>query len=331
MKICLYLEFLDYFKNKKIGTGILSSYRNQKAMLEHLQIPFVEAWDESCDILQTNTPWPRSIYYIKKAKHQGKKVIIWSHVTVEDAMRVFWFTRFFAPLLKKYLKYAYGLADLVFCPTAYTKSLLAAYGLPDEKLVVQSNAVDLKKYHQDISKRESGRIKFGLNTLVIGIVAQVNPRKGTDTFLWLAQRFQQNQFLWVGNFFSQLIVKGLPKDRPKNAQFTGFVDDILEAFNVLDIFIFPSYEENQGMVILEAAAVGVPILVRDIPAYSGWLVHGENCLKAKTNEEFKQCLQQLITDETLRQNLGQQAQKLAQNHSLEALGEKLRAVYTQLL
>jgi 1,2-diacylglycerol-3-alpha-glucose alpha-1,2-glucosyltransferase len=328
MKICLYLEFRDYFKNKKIGTGILSSYRNQKAMLNYLQTPFVEVWDDSCDILQTNTPWPRSIYYMKKAKARGKKVIIWSHVTMEDAMQVFWFTPFFAPLLKRYLKYAYGLADVVFCPTVYTKSLLAAYGLPAEKLVVQSNAVDLKRFFFDEQARVATRQKFGLDSIVVGTIGQVQPRKGVDTFLRLADRFSNLQFIWFGNFFSKLIVKPLPANLPKNTQFTGFVENILKAFNTLDIFIFPSYEENQGMVILEAAAVGLPILVRDIPAYNGWLVHGENCLKAKTDEEFEQYLNQLTTDETLRKRLGSQAKKLAQDNSLEALGERLRTVYT---
>src|SRR5262249_6697604 len=153
---------------------------------------------------------------------------------------------FIAPLLKKYLTYAYDLADVVFCPTEYTRSLLLAYGLPPEKLVAQSNAVDLKKYYQDSGKRAAGRAKFGLNGLVIGTVAQVNPRKGIDTFLFLTKQFAANQFIWAGNFFSKLLVKGLPKPLPTNVQFTGFVDDVLEAFNALDIFIFPSYEENQG-------------------------------------------------------------------------------------
>lgn len=331
MKICLYLELSDYFIKNKIGTGVLSSYKNQKTLLRHLNIPFVENWDESCDILQTNTPWPKSVYLMKKAKRAGQKVIIWSHVTMEDAMQVFWFMPFIAPLFKKYLTYAYGLADVVLCPTPYTRSLLVAYGLPEQKLVVQSNAVDLKKYYQDSGKREGGRGKYGLRGLVVGTVAQVNPRKGTDTFLWLAEKFQNNQFLWTGNFFSKLIVKALPKDLPNNVQFTGFVEDILEAYNSLDIFIFPSYEENQGMAVLEAAACGLPILVRDIPVYQGWLTHGENCLKARTDEEFAQNLKRICEDGPLRAKLKASSLKLAQDESIEVTSAKLRKIYEALV
>jgi len=334
MKICLYLEFYHFWGGilfKKVGTGLLTSYKNQRVMLNYLGIPFVEKWDSSCDILQINTPWLKSLYLIKKAKRQGKKVIIWSHVTVEDFMQVFRFAPLIAPLFKKYLIYAYGLADLVFCPTEYTKSLLMAYGLSEKKLTAQSNAVDLRKFYEEAALRESGRKRYGLNTLSIGTVALVIPRKGIDTFLAMAERFPRNQFIWFGKIYSSLLVKPLPKIIPGNVKFTGHVDNINEAYNSLDIFIFPSYEENQGMAILEAAAVGLPILVRDIPVYNGWLHHGENCLKAKNNEEFEKYLKQLIKDEGLRKKLGQNAKILARKESIEVLAIKIKNEYRQLL
>lgn len=334
VKVCLYLEFYHFMGGilfKNVGTGLLSSYKNQMAMLKHLNIPFVEKYDESCDILQINTPWLKSIYLIKKAKRKGIKVIIWSHVTAEDAMQVFRFMPLVAPLFKKYLKYAYGLADLVFCPTEYTKSLLVAYGLNPQKLTAQSNAVNLGKFYEDGKMRASGREKYGLNSMAIGTVGLVIPRKGVDTFLDMAKKFKNNKFMWFGKIYSSFLVKSLPKNLPKNVLFTGNVDDINEAYNSLDIFIFPSYEENQGMVILEAAAVGLPIIVRDIPVYNTWLVHGENCLKAKTNEEFEESIKLLIKDAGLRAKLGKAAKILAQRESLDSLSRKLVLEYDKIL
>lgn len=334
MKICLYLEFYNFLDGilfKKIGTGLLSSYKNQKTMLKHRNIPFIEKWDDSCDILQINTPWLKSIYLMKKAKWLGKKVIIWSHVTAEDAAQVFWFNKFLFPLIKKYLAYAYGLADLVFAPSEYTKSLLVAYGLPKEKIIAQSNAVNLEKFYKDGAKRESGRKKYGLNTMVVGTVALVIPRKGIDTFLLMAEKFSKNQFVWFGKIYSGFLVKPLPKNLSENVKFTGHVDDVNEVYNAMDIFIFPSYEENQGMVILEAGAVGLPIVVRDIPVYTGWLVHGENCLKAKTNEEFEKCIKMLIEDQKLREKLGKNAELLARENSIETLSQGLEKTYQALI
>lgn len=334
VKICLYLEFYRFlggFFYKNVGSGFLTSYKNQRRVLASLGIEFTEKWDKSCDILQVNTPWLRSLYEIKKARRQGKKIIIWAHSTAEDAMNVFWFNKYFYPLIKKYLKYAYGLADLVFCPSEHTKSLLATYGLPSEKLIVQSNGVDPIIFCRDSQKREVCRAQYGCQGLVIGTVGLVIPRKGIDTFLELAKKFPEHQFLWFGKIYSSLMAKPLPKELPANVKFTGYVDDICAAFNALDIFIFPSYEENQGMVILEAAAVGLPIIVRDIPTYQGWLRDNENCLKAKNNDEFKMCLERLISDEALRHRLIEGGKILASQESITVLNKRLLETYQKLL
>jgi len=334
MKVCLYLEFYHFFNGflfKEIGTGLLSSYKNQIKSLKSLNIEFTEKWDSSCDILQINTPWLKSLWLIKKAKKQGKKIIIWSHVTAEDAAQVFWFNKYFFPLIKKYLTYAYGLADLVFCPSEYTKSLLLAYGLPGEKLIPQSNGVDLTIFYSDQQKRADYRQKYNCQNLVIGTVGLAIPRKGIDTFLTLAKQYPQYQFIWFGKIYSAFLAKPLPKNLPKNVIFTGYVQDINAAFNALDIFIFPSYEENQGMVLLEAAAIGLPILVRDIPAYNPWLKDGVNCLKAKKEEEFKIHLDRLISDPQLKTALGANAKILAQDEDIKVLNQKVLTLYEKLI
>ena len=334
MKICLYLEFLHFWKGilfRKVGTGLLTSYKNQKRMMEHLGIEYTEKWDNSRDILQINTPWLKSLYLMKKAHRQGAKVIVWSHVTVEDAMQVFRFMPLIAPLFKKYLTYAYGLADVVFCPSEYTRTLLIAYGLNPEKLFAQSNAVDVKKYFADEKARHAGREKYKLNTFTVGTVGLVIPRKGIDTFLKMSRSTPLFQFIWFGKIYSSFLVKTLPKILPTNVQFTGYADSILEAYNSLDVFVFPSYEENQGLAILEAAAVGLPIVVRDIPVYQGWLVHGENCLKAKTDEEFISFVEELSHNDELCKKLSAGALQLAQTESIESLSVTLQSVYARLL
>ncbi len=329
MNVCLYLEFLKFQKGflfRRIGTGLLSSYKNQKKILETLNIPYCESWNDSCDILMINTPWLKSLYLINKAKRQGKKVIIWSHVTAEDTRAVFRFGALLAPLMKKYLAYAYSKADIVLCPSEYTRNLLAAYGLPRKKLAVQSNGVDLGKFYPDQELKAAYRKRYGLGGIAIGTVGLAVPRKGIDTFLKLAGQFKESRFIWYGKIYSSLMVKSLPMNLPDNCRFTGYVDDINAAFNSLDIFVFPSYEENQGMAILEAAAAGLPILVRDIPVYQGWLKHDVNCLKAKNDDEFAEYLGRLINDGGLRLRLSEGARSLSLAESSDRLADNLKTI-----
>jgi 1,2-diacylglycerol-3-alpha-glucose alpha-1,2-glucosyltransferase len=333
MKICLYSEFYKIFGGtENIGTGFLSALRNQRELLARSGISFVETWDDSCDLLQVNTPWPKSLWLANKVRKSGKKVIMWAHVTLEDSLEVFWFVRLIAPLYRAYLAYGYGRADLVLCPTHYTKRLLVAYGIPEEKIAVQSNGVDTKKFYADTERGGDFRREHGLEpgSFVVGTLGLVIPRKGVDTFLALAKRFPDTRFVWCGKIFGAGMVASLPEAMPPNVLFTGYVHDILAALNAFDVFMFPSREENQGMAILEAAAVGLPIVVRDIPAYEGWLEHEGNCLKARSEDEFAVCIERLRTDEALRTRLRQGATFLARQETIEVLAPKLLAHYVGL-
>jgi 1,2-diacylglycerol-3-alpha-glucose alpha-1,2-glucosyltransferase len=74
----------------------------------------------------------------------------------------------------------------------------------------------------------------------------------------------------------------------------GYVKDIIAAYSGGDIFCFPSYYEGEGIAILEAMSCGLPIILRDLPSYEGRLINGENCLKARDNNEFIEKIYYLI-------------------------------------
>lgn len=333
MKVSLHLEYLHLYGGRmyhNIGTGLLSSYRNQKRVLEQLGIPYDEHFDGSADILQINLPWFASLIAVKQARRKGKKVVMWAHTTMEDALQVFRFTKYLKKTLRWYLTYAYRQADQVFCPSTYTKSLLLAYGLPEEKLLVMSNGVDTSLYCKNPELRECFREEHNLKGVVIGTVGLVIPRKGVDTFLELAARFPEQQLLWCGAIYSGLIAEKLPATLPKNICFTGFVQDSIAALNAFDIFLFPSYEENQGMAILEAAAVGLPIIVRDLPVYRDWLFDSENCLKATDTASFEGAIKRILEDTALRKRLIKGSLLLAKQESTDRLAERIGQAYADL-
>lgn len=333
-KVCLNLEYKRFMGGifyKNIGTGVLSSYKNQMRILDNQKIEYTERTkDKDYQIIHINLMGPMALYYIKRDRKKGRKIISYAHNTPEDFKNVFRFSNLVEPLFKKFLVYMHNQVDLVICPSEYTKSLMDNHGIK-APLVPMSNAVDTKKYAFDEAKRKNARKKYNLKSVTVFSVGLVLPRKSPDTMISLAKKFPKNDFVWFGKIYSGLLAKKLPKKLPKNIQFTGFVDDIQAAFSAGDIFVFPSYEENEGMVILEAAAAGRPIVVRDIPVYQGWLRHGENCFKAKNQKEFEQYIGMLIKDKKLRDKMGKEALKLAQNNSIEKIGERLEKIYSDLL
>ena len=74
--------------------------------------------------------------------------------------------------------------------------------------------------------------------------------------------------------FSQVILKEMSSKGPMRQRISSF----------------PSREETEGIVVLEALASQQQVLVRDIPVYQGWLVANENCYMGHSIEEFKNIL-----------------------------------------
>ncbi len=328
MKVCLYLELEDKLRYSGIGSAIA----NQRKALDLNGIPYTSNLRDDFDLIHINLMGPKSLYIAKKMRKKGKKVIIHAHLTADDFRNSYRFSNLIAPFLKHYLAYCYNQADLVLCPSEYTKKILRGYGVRREICVI-SNGVDIKKFSFSERKRKEFREKFELCDITPLSVGHLFIRKGISTFIETAREFK-NQFIWIGKRYKNIEdkrVSELIKNSPSNVRFINYIEDVVSAYSGSDIFFFPSYCENQGIVLLEAAACSRPILVRDIPTYSGWLRDEFNCLKAKTDEEFKIQMRRLLNDEWLRERLSKNAHKLALKHSLENIGRKLKEIYEFVL
>ncbi len=331
MKVCLYLEANEILKSCGIG----NAFKLQMKALDLNRVEHTKNIKDDYDIIHIFTIGPRSFLLSKVLKKHGKKTVISTHTTAEDFKDSYNFSGNVTKIFRRYLSTFYGQADLLISPTEYAKSLIKSYGVRKEIKVI-SNGVDLDKFRFSKQKRRKYRKKFSLSDTVIFSVGQVFIRKGVLNFLNVARRIPECQFIWFGPIFNYLLIGSLGlrraiKNPPSNLQFTGYVEDIMAAYSSGDIFMFPSFEENQGIAILEAAAMGHPLVVRDIPAYESWLVNGENCLKAKNDVEFTEYIKNLTKDTKLRKKLSKNSIKMAKEHDLKIIGKQLKQAYESLL
>lgn len=328
--VCLYTEVTDKFIKL---SGVATAFNNQNIALKKNNIKFTTNPKEKYDILHLNTFGPLGYLSARKASKK-KKLVITTHTTAEDFFNSVTFSNVIAPSMKKYLTKIYSKADVLICPSEYTKKIMKSYGLKN-KMEVLSNGVNLDKFKFDIKKRERYRRKYNLTGSVVFSVGLVYVRKGIIDFIKIAKNLPNHQFVWTGPLYHKLLIyfpelQKAIKNAPNNFQFTGYIKNILDAYCGGDIFFFPSYEENQGIVILEAAATGKPIIVRDIPVYKNWLFHEKNCLKAKNNKEFAKCITRLSTDKKLRERIVAGGHDLANQNSLEKIGKKLKEIYSSV-
>jgi glycosyltransferase involved in cell wall biosynthesis len=118
----------------------------------------------------------------------------------------------------------------------------------------------------------------------------------------------------------------------ENVYFTGYQQrgpDLWDCFCAGDAFVFASSTETQGLVLLEAMALGVPVVSTAILGTKDILDAGRGALVADaTTEDFTGKVIRILTDAPLRARLGAEARAYAAEWSAENQAVKLLEFYT---
>ena len=312
-------------------SGVGQAAKHQRAALESVGVHIVTDWDCRAEVVHINTVLPVSLWAARHARRRGQKVIWYGHSTEKDFRNSFTGSNLLAPLFKQWLRLCYNQADLIITPTPYSAKELAGYRLRPT-IVPLSNGVDTRFFAPNPASRSILREKYRLaaDKSVVISVGHYMQRKGILDFIALARKMPQVQFLWFGYTDPHLVphnVKAAMADAPENLRFPGFLSqaELRTAYCGADAFLFCSYEETEGIVVLEALACGIPTVVRDIPVYNGWLREGQNVYKASGTDEFQQKAEGLLTG-TLP-DLTAAGRRVAEERSLSVMGERLREVY----
>ncbi len=331
MKILLYFE-----AEKAIQTsGIGRAFAHQKEALSLVNVPYTTDPEDGYDILHINTVGPSSVYMINQARKGGKKIIYHAHSTEEDFRDSFVLSNQLSPFFKKYLVMLYSSADYILTPTPYSKKLLEGYGI-NTPIQDVSNGIQLGRFAYDEEKVKAFRNYFGLlpDKKVVISVGLYFERKGILDFMEVAKLLPDYQFIWFG--FTPLVsipkhVQDAIKNPPDNVILPGYIKGpvIQGAYMGADCFFFPSKEETEGIVVLEALAASQNVLVRDIDVYNPWLVDKVNCYKGTTNESFAQLVEDIV--EKRLPSTKEEGFKTAETKSIENIGHVLKEVYLKVL
>ncbi len=287
--------------------------------------------------MHINTIGISSWKVLKKAKKKKIPVIYHTHTTSEDFRGSVKFSNQLSYIIKIWAKKLYSSADYLISPTNYTKNLILEKYVDNKEIRVISNGVDLEVFTKNISLAEKFRTEFKLESHEKVIMTAGLPfeRKGILDLAEIAKEMPEYKFIWFGassikNILPRKIRKVI-ENPPKNLIFPGFVDQdlLLGAYSSADLFFFPTDEENEGIVILEALAMNLPVLVRDIPVYEDWLTNEVNCFKGNNNDEFKKKIKEISENKNL--NMLASAYKVASERKISVVGEKYKDYYEYIL
>jgi len=166
------------------------------------------------------------------------------------------------PIVSKVVKWGLSSFDVIMPFAQKTKDELVAIGLPEEKMKLYTSWVDLNIFRplaQDKCKQE---LNLG-GEFVVSFVGRLIEKKGVNVLLEAASKVSPNiTFAFVGDGPLAGRLNEQAKIQP-NIAFLGKMPnkETPKCYNAADVFVIPSqYEEQFGVVVLEALACGTPII-----------------------------------------------------------------------
>ncbi|MFC1865866.1 glycosyltransferase family 4 protein [Chloroflexota bacterium] len=200
------------------------------------------------------------------------------------------------------------------------------------------NGIDLTHFSNSVSPIE----EFCDGKLNIIFVGRLEKRKGVD-YLLKAYRSLKKDFpncrliiVGPGTRFRRKYEKFVRRNDMTDVVFRGMVtyDELPRYYKTADIFCSPATgRESFGIVLLEAMALGKPVVASNIEGYAGVITSGKEGLLVSPENELalSRSLMALLADAPLRQRLGERGLVTAREYSWEIVARRIADYYNRIL
>jgi UDP-glucose:(heptosyl)LPS alpha-1,3-glucosyltransferase len=115
--------------------------------------------------------------------------------------------------------------------------------------------------------------------------------------------------------------------------FAGVTTEIEACYPACDLFVMPSHMDTFGLVVLEAMAAGLPVIISATVGASDVVVHGVNGLilpKSPRVQDMTESLIQLMNPD-IRRPMGEAARKTAADHDWDKVADTLAGIYRNII
>jgi glycosyltransferase involved in cell wall biosynthesis len=212
--------------------------------------------------------------------------------------------------------------------------------LGEAKIAVIPNGVDLERVRSPLGSGEAReRIGLPAQSRVLGVACRLEPIKRLDIFLraakLLAEVSPQMRFVIAGDGRERGNLEALAgklglADR---VFFLGHRNDMFDVLRALDLLVISSDHEGLPMVLLEALALGIPVVARRVGGIPEVITHGETGILVESGspEALSAACQELLSQEVLRRRISEAGCRLvAERYSARRTAREVANLYRTL-
>lgn len=181
-------------------------------------------------------------------------------------------------------RYVLKRADLITADSQDLKERVIRYGVSEDKVVVINWGIDLQRFNK---KEDSGDIRKELgvsNSPIVLSMRRLEPLYNLDIFVkaipLVLSHISNVRFLILGDGSMKKELVSIAKRLGvlRNIYFLGMVNerDIIRYLSIAQVFVSIPTWDGTSVSLLEAMALGVPIIVSDLPSNREWIKDGWN-------------------------------------------------------
>jgi glycosyltransferase involved in cell wall biosynthesis len=214
-------------------------------------------------------------------------------------------------------------------------------GVPRDRCVLIENAVDTQDFTRSVALEEAKRrLEIPASRVVLGAIGRLSAEKGFDLLIRAACRLLDRgrdiALLIAGDGGERGRLESLiaGTGRGDRIRLLGYRPDTLALYQAMDVLVLSSFREGLPNVLLEAMAVGVPVVATRVAGVPRLIEDGVNGLlvDAGNVDQLAGAVDRLIRDEELRRRLAHAGcATVKAGYSFEARMRKIVRLYNTLL
>jgi len=189
----------------------------------------------------------------------------------------------------------------VFCPSDYLRALAVDWGVPAECVEVLPNPAPRVP---ELAPREELRARFGMNGPTLVFAGRLGAQKSLDAAIEAVGAVEGISLLIAGEGDERARLEALAG---LHVRFLGAQprERVLELFRAADASILPSSWENFPHTVVEALAVGTPVIATRVGGVTEVVTDGENGLLVPAGDRaaLADAIRRFFSDEGLRARL----------------------------
>ena len=284
------------------------------------------------DILHINSPCTLGFGAVKYAKHFGVPIVATYHTHFPTYPRYYKLTKL-EDLVWRITRNLYNSVDRTLVPTRPILNELTENNV--QRLQYLPNGVDTGLFTPE-RRNNSWRAQFGggskpIVLFVSRLVWEKDLRILASAYQLLKTKRNDFEMVIVGDGHARTEFEQMMP----GAHFLGYQSRVTlaESFASADIFVFPSTTETFGLVTLEAMASGVIPVAAKMGGATEIIEEGTSGLFAQPLDgaDMAQKVEWLLDHPNVRQTMGEQAYRRAQEYRWESILSRLFTTYEDVI